>query len=37
MQADRASLDRWLVAGGTQGRPLGLRNVWALIALAVQH
>jgi segregation and condensation protein B len=30
----RASLDRWLVAGGARGAPLSPRNAWALIGLA---
>src|SRR5207302_9462958 len=30
----RASLDRWLVAGGARGSPLSSRNAWALIGLA---
>jgi segregation and condensation protein B len=34
LRVDRASLERWLVAGGAQGRPLSPRNAWALIALA---
>src|SRR2546430_118407 len=30
----RASLERWLVAGGGRGAPLSPRNAWALIGLA---
>lgn len=30
----RASLDRWVVAGGAAGAPLSPRNAWALIGLA---
>src|SRR4051794_22833888 len=30
----RASLERWLVAGGARGGPLSSRNAWALIGLA---
>ena len=30
----RASLERWLVAGGARGGPLTPRNAWALIGLA---
>jgi segregation and condensation protein B len=30
----RASVERWLVAGGGQGGPLAPRNAWALIGLA---
>jgi hypothetical protein len=30
----RASLERWLVAGGARGGPLSPRNAWALIGLA---
>ena len=30
----RASIDRWLVAGGAGGAPLSPRNAWALIGLA---
>jgi segregation and condensation protein B len=30
----RASVERWLVAGGARGGPLSPRNAWALIGLA---
>src|SRR5919199_3500512 len=30
----RASLERWLLAGGVRGGPLNPRNAWALIGLA---
>ncbi|MBV9168481.1 MAG: SMC-Scp complex subunit ScpB [Chloroflexi bacterium] len=30
----RASIERWLVAGGASGAPLSPRNAWALIGLA---
>jgi hypothetical protein len=30
----RASVERWLVAGGASGAPLSPRNAWALIGLA---
>jgi hypothetical protein len=30
----RASLERWLVAGGARGGPLTPRNAWALVGLA---
>jgi hypothetical protein len=30
----RASLERWLVAGGARGGPLSAQNAWALIGLA---
>jgi segregation and condensation protein B len=30
----RASIERWLVAGGSRGAPLSPRNAWALIGLA---
>ena len=30
----RASLERWLLAGGVRGGPLSPRNAWALIGLA---
>jgi hypothetical protein len=34
LQVDRASLDRWMAAGGSGGAPISPRNAWALIALA---
>jgi len=34
LRIDRSSLERWMVAGGDGGRPLGPRNAWALIGLA---
>jgi hypothetical protein len=30
----RASVDRWLLAGGASGAPLSPRNAWALIGFA---
>ena len=30
----RASVERWLVAGGSRGAPLSPRNAWALLGLA---
>ena len=33
MRILRASVDRWLVAGGASGAPLSPRNAWALIGL----
>ena len=34
LRIDRASLERWLVAGGSQGAPLSARNAWAVVGLA---
>jgi hypothetical protein len=34
LRIDRASLERWLVAGGSQGGPLSARNAWAVVGLA---
>jgi len=34
LRIDRASLDRWLVAGGSRGAPLSARNAWAVVGLA---
>src|SRR5579859_2142607 len=34
LRIDRASIERWLVAGGSQGGPLSVRNAWAVIGLA---
>jgi hypothetical protein len=31
---DRASVERWAVAGGSRGSPLTPRNAWAFIGLA---
>ena len=34
LRLDRASVERWAVAGGSRGSPLTPRNAWAVIGLA---
>ena len=34
LRIDRSSLERWLVAGGSPGVPLTIRNAWAIVGLA---